>query len=154
MENKIENNVERKNNLVVLIIAGVLIFLVGGGLGIVFMQRGSQQIKIETASSLASKVVTSMVAYGKVENIDGKNITLSNLGDNLTISMADNAQVYSFTTPTTTDKNGKVTTGTPIQQTVKFGDIKIGDNVNVAIKLLPNGQMQGSSVIILPAISK
>ncbi|MGD0576647.1 MAG: hypothetical protein ABSA74_01050 [Candidatus Staskawiczbacteria bacterium] len=140
------NKKENKSKLVILIIVGVALFLIGGGLGIVSTQKGSQRTKIEATNSLSSKVVSSIIAYGQVKNIDGRNITLSNLDDNLTISIADNAQVYSFTTPVA-GKNGGTA---PVQQTVKFENIKIGDNVNVAIKLLPSGQLEGSSVIILP----
>lgn len=133
-----------KKQLAILIIVGVLVFLVGGGLGIISVQpKGFQKTKIEATNKLASRVISSIVAYGQIENIDGRNLTLSNFGDNLSILILDNAQVYSFTTPS-------VKNATPSQQTVKFENIKIGDKVNVAVKLLPNGQMQGSSVIILP----
>ena len=130
-----------KKQLVILIIAVIVAFVIGGGLGVALQSQGTQATKVEAVNSLASKVVTSMVAYGKVENIAGRNIALSNVGDNLTILMADNAQVYSFTTPKT---------GSPVQQTVSFSNIKVGDNVNIAIKLLPTGKMQGASVVILP----
>lgn len=151
MENKIENKVNNKKQSVILIVAGILIFLVGVGLGITLQNSNKAQArKVQAVNNLVSKVVSSIVAYGQVENIDGRNITLSNLGDNLVISIADNAQVYSFTTPVA-GKNGATA---PVQQTVKFEDIKIGDNVNVAVKLSPSGQMQGSSVIILPMSAK
>jgi hypothetical protein len=136
-----------KKQLSILIVAGVLIFLIGGGLGIFLIQGSSGRAKVEMANNLSSKVISSIIAYGQVKNINGRNITLSNLGDNLSILIANDAQVYAFVVPTDAGEN---TTASPVQQTVNFETIKIGDNVNVAVKILPNGQVQGTSVIILP----
>lgn len=141
---------DNKNQLVNFIIVGIVCFLLGGGIGIISMQNASQRTKIEAANSLSSKVVSSIVAYGQVKSINGRNITLSNLGDELSILIADNAQVYSFSAPVA-GKNGVVA---PVQQIIKFGDIKIGDSVNVSVKLLPSGQIQGTSIIILPPTAK
>jgi hypothetical protein len=135
-----------KKQLVILIVAGILILLVGVCLG-VFLQTQKVQIqKSAAANGLASKVVTSIVGYGQVKKIDGRNITLSNLGDNLTIAIINNAQVYSFAIPAGS-QNGAAA---PVQQEVSFGDIKVGDHVNIAVTLLPTGLLEGSSVIILP----
>lgn len=132
-----------KKQLIILISAGVLIFLIAGALGFVLgMPHGPQKAKIETATNLSSKVISSMVAYGQVKNIDGRNITLNNLGDDLTISISNTAQVYSFSVP-----EGATA---PVQKTIKFEDIKVGDKINATIKTLPNGQLEGESVIILP----
>lgn len=129
--------------LAILIIAGIVLVLLGGVAGVIFQAKFlSPQSK--SMNALSSKVISSIVAYGQVKNINGKNVTLSNLGDNLLISIADNAQVYSFTTPPGSAKNTA-----PVQQTGKFDDLKVGDNVNVAVKLLPTGQLEGVSVIIL-----
>jgi hypothetical protein len=135
--------VEKKSKLVILAVAGILLFLIGAALGFVLHTQNKIQVqKVEAINSLSSKVVSSMSASGKVKNISGRNITLTNLGDDLTITIADNAQIYSFTLKT----KGAAQT----QQTAKFGDIKVGDNINVAVKLSPTGQMQGASVVILP----
>jgi hypothetical protein len=132
-----------KKQLAILITSGIVIFLIGGISGIFLAGTvGPQKAKIETANNLSSKVVSSMVAYGQVKSISGKNITLSNLGDTLAIPIAGNAQLYSFSTVSST--------GVPVQQTIKFEEIKIGDKVNIAVKLLPDGKIQGTSVIVLP----
>jgi len=132
-----------KKQLVILIIAGIILFLAGMVLGMIYQANNTVQItKNQAINTLSSKVVSSINAYGTVAKIEGRNITLSNLGENLLISVADSARVYSFTV---SDK-----TSAPTQQAVSFGDIKIGDNVNVVLKLLPSGQTQGSSVVILP----
>lgn len=132
-----------KKQLITLIVVSVVLFLLGGALGVLLQgQMGPQKTKVAAVQSLSSKAISSVVAYGQVDSINGRDITLSNLGDSLTVSLLDNAQVYSFTT-----QKGSTA---PVQQTLKFENIKVGDKVNVAVKLLPTGQMQGSSVIILP----
>jgi flagellar basal body-associated protein FliL len=132
-----------KKQLTILIISGAVIFIIGVVAGI-FLGGivGPQKAKVAAANNLSSKVVSSMVVYGKVKSISGRNITLDNLGDTSTISIAASAPVYSFRT-----SEGVMA---KVQQIVKFGDIRIGDNVNISVKLLPSGQLQGSSVIVLP----
>lgn len=126
-----------KKQLVILIIAGALILLIGVGLGIIYQMNPSQQkIRTEASSILSTKVISSISAYGKVIKIEGKNITLSNLGDSLAVSITDSARIYSFINSA--------------QQAAEFEDIKVGDNVNAVLKLLPNSQYEGSSIIILP----
>ena len=62
-----------KKQQIILIIVGVLLFLLGLIVGIIFQQQGGvQSVKIETANNLLSKVVSSVTAYGKIENINGK----------------------------------------------------------------------------------
>jgi len=132
-----------KKQLVFLIVIGVLLFVLGGVLGVAYdTNKTPQQTKVKTVNSLSSKVVSSIVAYGQVVSIEGKNITLNNLGDNLVISIADNAKIYSLTIPS----GAKA----PVQSIGEFGDIKQGDSVNVNLKLLTDGQLEGSSVVILP----
>jgi hypothetical protein len=72
-----------------------------------------------------------------VTNINGRDISLSSLGDILTISLTNDARIFSFDTPSA-------------QQMVNLENIRIGDNVNISLKPLPDGKLQGSSVIILP----
>ena len=145
--NNIERKIYNKKQLIIFIIVGVLLFLIGGGLGVIStMQSQPVQTKTKTVNSLSSKVISSIVTYGQVKNINGRDITLSNLGDDLTISIASNAQIFSFTN----SSNGKTGVVAPTQQIVKFENIKIGDSANVVMKLLPSGQLEGSSVIILP----
>jgi hypothetical protein len=135
-----------KKQLVILIIAGIVIFLAGGAAGIVFEKQKIPTQKIEAADSLSSKVISSIVAYGEVKSINGRNITLSNLGTDLIITIAGNAPVYSFA-----NRSGSTA---PSQQTVAFSDIGKGDKINIALKVLTTGQVQGTSVIILESPGK
>jgi len=135
-----------------LIASGILLLAVGGILGAV-MQRShvSQQVKAESAQILGSKVISSISAFGKVSKIQDRDITLSSLGDVLSVDMPDTVRVYSFTVAPA-DKNGLSSTAK--QKIASFGDIKVGDSINANLKLLPTGKFQGVSVIILPSASK
>ncbi len=137
---------------IILFVIGAIFFVLGGGLGILYQSQKDvplppkEIVKIEAVQILSSKVIPSITAFGQVTNIEGKNITLTFGGDSLKVKVRDDAQFYLPAT-TTKDKDNK-----PIispQQTAKFSDIKIGNNVSVNLKLLPDGQIEGQVVIIL-----
>ena len=140
-----------------LIIAGLLIFVLGGGLG-VFYQTQKDTLSVETASkavveaktetdaltkTLTSKALSSITGSGQVTDIAGRNITLSSGGDSITFNLLGNAQILSFVA----DSTGKMT-----QQKVDFSQIKKGDNLSVNLKLLPDGTLEGQAVMILPLL--
>ena len=128
------------SNLVVILVVAVLFFVVGGSVGIFYqMQKDAPQLqKAESFNILSSKVVASIVAYGKVTAINGKSLTLSFNGSEMVISVAENAPIYAFLQGSTT------------QQKAAFGDIKAGNNVNVNLRVSPNGAIEGQTVIVLP----
>lgn len=133
-----------KTTLIVLMAISGLVFLVlGGGIGFLYKTlQISPQIKKTTAiiEALSSKTVLSTVAYGQVSKIEGRDITLSYDGDSIKISMAENTPVYSFVNDST---------GKSIQKKVDLKQIKIGDSLNITIKLLSDGQIQSQSALIL-----
>lgn len=134
--------------LTTLIVVAVLFLIVGGGVGMAYQtQKDSVKIKqvniMEPAfKGLSSKVIPSIVAYGQVTNIEGRNITLSYSGESLTVKIKDNANIYSFATAPGTK--------TASQEKANFSDIKKGDNLNISLKLLADGSLEGQSAIILP----
>ncbi|MCX6719555.1 MAG: hypothetical protein NTV36_00360 [Candidatus Staskawiczbacteria bacterium] len=133
----------------IIIIGGIAIFAVGVYLGTMYgISKTPAQKKVEVINKLYSKVITSVVAYGEVKNINGKDLTLNNLGEDLVISVADSAQIYSFIA--TPAKKGE----SPVQQLIKFSDIKKGDKVNATVRLSSDGKLEGLSVIVLPASAK
>ena len=125
------------------IIGALFFFVLGGGLGVYYASEaggvpGSKAaVKTQAVQTLSSKVIPSITAYGQVSKIDGKNITLNYGGDSLTIKLRDDAQIFFPSTATTP------------QKMAKFEDIKVGQNVSMNIKLLPDGQIEGQLVIIL-----
>jgi hypothetical protein len=134
-------------SIVLLVGAGILLLVFGVGLGVLYQNQQplSQTEKaVEAVKFLSSKTVPSIVAYGQVTKIDGRNITLFYSGDSITINMDANSQVYLFVNDST---------GKPVQKKVEFGEIKVGDNLNITLKLLVDGQLQGQSVFILSPAS-
>jgi len=132
-------------NLVLIIIIALVFFVLGGGAGVYFISQtpltkegAANQIALKT---LSSKVIPSIVAYGEVTNISGKNVTVAYAGDSATVAIANSAQVYSFIQ--------QAGSASPTQQKTDFAAIKKGDTLNIALKLLADGTLQGQSVIIL-----
>ena len=147
-----------KKNLISLIVIGVVFFIVGGGLGLMYQKQKDAQSqlpqnnkKVAAVQTLSSKVIPSITAYGQISKIDGRNLTLAFGGDSLTIKIRDDALVY-MPSKTTSDSSGKQII-TPQTQS-KFSDIKTGDNVSVNVKLLSDGQLEGQIVIILQSAKK
>jgi hypothetical protein len=142
------------NTTILFVIAGLVIFALGIGIGIFYQTRIQlsnpaiqKAVQIQpTVNILTSKVVQSITAFGSVEKIDGKNLTLTYGGDQITVNISANAQIYS-STPTTNAKTGNLISGVP--QLVSFGTIKIGDQLTVNLQILPNGQLQANSIYIL-----
>lgn len=135
----------KASSIVILLVIAVILLSVGMGLGI-FYQIKKDGPKTERANlllkQLSSNVIPSVAAYGKVASIDGKKITLSASGENLVVGVSDSSQFYSFVTDST---------GGSVQQAAKFEDIKVGDNLNISMKILSDGQLESQAVIILPS---
>ena len=137
-----------------LIIGAVFIFVLGGGIGVLYQtQQSAPQVeKLQTIEAsikgLSSKVIPSINAYGQVTKIEGRNITLDFKGEILTLKIKDDAQILSFVKLVSSEEN---TSGIDNQQT-DFEEIKNGDNLNISIKFLPEGTLEGQSVIILPTV--
>lgn len=139
-----------KTALIFLAVVGVIIFILGFGLGILYEIKTPAFQKIKTAEPtinvLSSKVVQTANAFGEVKNITGNNVTLTYLGDEITMNIANNAQVF-LAIPQKDPKTGNLLTGIPIVG--KFTDIKIGDQISVTFKIDPlNGQINGNQIYI------
>jgi len=130
---------EKKIAVIVPIIAALII---GGAIGVYFQfQKDAPKLNIarNVIKSLSSKTVPSIVAFGKASKIEGRNITLDYNGDTITIGISDDAQIYTSSNQTA----GATPTASLLE------NIKIGDDLSVNLKVLPDGQLQGQSVIIL-----
>lgn len=135
------------------VIGAIVVFILGGGVGVLYQNQQvapsqKNQTMEATIKTLSSKAVPSIVAFGQATKIDGKNITLSLNGDSITISVNDDAQIYSLAQQVATG------TGAPIPQTqqkVEFKDIKTGDNLNISLKVLSDGQLKGERILIFPS---
>lgn len=94
----------------------------------------------------SSKVIPSIVAYGQVASISDKVVTLAYGTESLAIPIREDAKIYSFVTSASQQ-------GPPEQKKAELKDIKIGDNLNVSLRILPDGGIEGVSVIIFPSVS-
>lgn len=128
--------------VLLLVISGLVIFVLGFGLGIFYMSKSAKVAEAEkikpTINILSSKVVQTATAFGAVKKIDGRNITLSYAGEEATISVKNDAQVFS-----SVPVNGVA----KISQAI-FGDIKIGDNVSITFNIGSDGKVEGNGVYI------
>ena len=142
--------------ILLIIIGGIAIFVLGGGLGVLYqIQKDVSQIeKLQAMESvlkvtnsalkvkesmlkgLSSKVVTSMVAQGEVVKIEGENITVRNNGETLIVSIGNNSKIYSIAKKVALNPK----------------DIKVGDNLSITFKLLPEGQLDGQLILIDPLL--
>jgi len=116
----------------------VLSLVVGGVIGAVYQQqKDASQIKQTTSTmgSLSSKVVSAVVTYGTITNIDSsRNIILSYKGDTMTIAIEEEAKIYAY-------ENS-------VKKEVQFQSIKVGDLVNIATTVSADGQFKGNMVVI------
>jgi len=137
-----------KTLLIILsIISALIILFIGIEIGIAYQaQKISAQQKTtqekETSAlvkQLSSNVIAIIAASGKVTNINGKNITLSNGGDSITIKFVDSVLVSTFFTDSK---------GIPTAQQSNFGQIKVGDSISADAKMLSDGTLSGQDITI------
>jgi len=152
-----------KNNplIIILLIIGVIVILAVGCLGGILFQTQKTALQLEKMSKLievmSSKIIPSVVAVGKVTNISGRTVTLeahTNEEKPLTIfiKIANDAKLTSFVF-STAGEEGEGVLGAPTQEEIEFEDIKVGSNVNVSLKILPDASFEGISVIVFPSLS-
>lgn len=133
----------RVASLVLFVIIITIFFALGGGLGIFYQSQkggGGEGVSANILKNLNSKAVPSIIAYGQVTKIEGRNVTLSFNGDSVTVKVSDSASINSFV---------KDSAGATTQQKKDFSQIKNGDTLSINVKLLSDGNLQGESVIIL-----
>jgi hypothetical protein len=132
-----------KASLIVLSVVMVLAALgLGGGVGVLYQtQKDAPQISraTELVKKLTSKALPSIVAYGQIINIEGKNLKLSFNGEDVTVKISDTAAVTSFNT----DSQGKTS-----QQNLDFSQVKLGQTVSINTRVLLDGQLQGEAIMI------
>jgi len=140
----------KKETLIAIVIIGGLILLgIGYSVGLSSGQTAVKAVKAPLAELLASKVIGSLttIASGEVTEIAGRNLTLSAEGDTLTIFIREDVPIYQEALPEET------ITGAPrpvIREEIEFGEIKVGDQVDISCQLKADASLEGIEVIILP----
>jgi len=146
--------------IVIIVLIGGAILLGAGYLAGVSLEKERTAPDLEKLEKLEKinnvlnsfnslKVIPSIVAFGEVTEISGRTVTLTYGAENLPIKIKENAKISSLTALVPDVEGGQVV---PEQKTVEFKDIKIGDNLNVSLRLLPEGELEGLSVIIFPPL--
>lgn len=120
-----------------LAIIMILSFSIGVAIG-TFLQFQNNFDKLAFPSTivktLSSKVISTIMIYGIVENISDRNITLTNQGESMTIGINTIGKVY--------------TRENDVTEEIRFEDIKIGDTLNINASILPEGNLEGDIVYI------
>ena len=133
-----------KKGQITSIIIGILI-LIGLFSGFSYW-LGQKSIKLEKEITvpdfLTSKVIQkwSAVASGKVIEISGRTLTLRKSEDILIIPISETARIYLFN-PEGIEMEEKL-------QEIQFGEIGVGDEVNIQI-VIKEGNIEGDTVTIL-----
>ncbi|OGZ70710.1 MAG: hypothetical protein A3F47_01895 [Candidatus Staskawiczbacteria bacterium RIFCSPHIGHO2_12_FULL_38_11] len=133
-------------NIIIAVVSGIIILIIGFSLGFWYKsisqpKNVAQEIP-EAVKVISSKVTPSITAYGVITKIDGKNITINNEGDIMTITARDDVKIYAFSS--TTGKSQEIT----------LNDLKIGDKLSVNIKVSDSGQVDAYTIIVLPPVVK
>jgi len=126
------------------LLTGISVMLLYKDASLGFNQQTSEENlkNTETVKLLSSKVVSSIMAYGEVQSIDEKNITLSFSGENIVIKLADDVQILTLSTGGDKKSN---------YQPYLLSQIKKNYNVTVDLNLLTNGTLQGQVITVLPS---
>jgi len=135
-----------KKTLIISLSAGLIVLiLVGVSISYLFKLQAEKDTNNQnpfdqefssqqSTQALSSNTIISVVAFGKVSNIDGLNVTLTNRGDSITILFPDSAEItYSNIA---SDQSVKL---------INFNEIKIGDELNVNLKISQDGAIQATS---------
>jgi len=149
----------KKTNVVIIaIVVGLICLGVGYGVGLSSakkaMKGAMEGAKIETptatplADLLSSKVIKGLTttATGEVSAISGRNLTLGNDGDTLTISIRGDAPIYQIIPPA---EEATLVPQPVTRKEIKFEEIKVGDKVNISSELKADGSLEGIDVAVL-----
>lgn len=124
---------QNKKIILTALLAGSAIIVFGAGFWLGDGSSG-QSAKSSVISALRSKAVPSIMAYGKVAEINGNKITLTAEEEKIEVIIEESAVVQTFNQ--SAYKNGQ------------FSDIKIGDILSMALVISPENKLEAKSVTI------
>ncbi len=134
-----------------LTILALVIFFAGMGLGVLYKTQQDAAVPVNSRSTdkmvsavkaLSSKLIPPTIAFGQVSKIEGRNIVLSFNGESIIFEVNDNTQIFDAS-----PGNGNAA-GTP--KPLILTDIKKGDYLNVAFKVLSDGTIEAQSIYVVP----
>ena len=123
--------------VIVLIVAGLGFgLLIGGYIGGTLCQQGKNKPLENAIDPLkclgSSKIISAVSASGEVTKISGRTVTLSNGIENFPVIINEDTPIYSLISGVKSS----------------FEAIKVGDNLDVNIKVLSNDQLVIFGIII------
>jgi hypothetical protein len=142
MSKKIKDThfLQGRNRLYVVIIGLALILLfVGYLLGVASYEykNRAKELKLKNViTTLGSDVVPSIISYGKVVSINGREIVMAFNEDKIRIKVKDDAKIHMLSGKLNGDQ-------TPFD----FNQIKVGDMLNIDVSVDHGGNFIGNSVI-------
>jgi hypothetical protein len=129
---------DKTKSITTLVTAIILSFVLGALAGVFYQkQKSDPQIKSTagTIQKLSSRVVNAIVTYGTITSVDNnRNVTLSYDGESMMMSIAQDAKVYVYENNT--------------RKEISFGDVKVGDSVNITAALDAAGNVVGNMIVI------
>ncbi len=122
-----------KKKIIILISISILFLIVGFLFGKIYqIQKGNFQLEY-LISSLNSDVIPSIISYGKVTEINGRNITIAFNDSLIVVYVKEDIPIYKI--------NGR-------QEEINFEQIKVGDELNVELKInIESENFEAESVI-------
>jgi|GEM_PF-5423378 len=138
---------KEKKNVLMLLVLGLVIFLLGGAVGMNLSNSTNSfqgQKSEELLKTLSSPIIVSVVAYGNVQKIEGRNLTILSLTgeEKLTVFVKEGAQISMMASPASGGEMGK-------EKRLALSDIKPGQWVNVIMRVSPEGRLEAEMVTIL-----
>lgn len=124
---------------IIIIATGFMLLFVGYifGMGIYSQKNQNQELKIKNMiSALTSDVVPSIVSYGKVVSINGRELVIAFNEAQIKVKVKEGATVHLLSEKINGDKS-------PFD----FSQIKVGDMLNIDLTIDQDGNFVGDSVI-------
>jgi|GEM_PF-1445734 len=145
---------QKKNLIITIIIVLVLIglsFSYGYSLRerTLPVQEESKLVKLEKSKVIQSWIIT---ATGKIIEISDRTLTLTAEEESLAIPIKENAKIISLSVaeiPTEFIEGAPIKTE---EKEIKFEDLKVGDKVSIVAELKPSGELEGTTVSVLPEL--
>ncbi len=139
----------KKETLIIIAVVGGLVLLgIGFSLGLNLGKKAMEGTKVEAPLTdlLESKVITGLTtaASGEVAEISGRNLTLNNEGDTLTILIREDAFIYRLVLP---EEVAEVPQPV-VREEIEFGEIKIGDRISISCELKADASLEGIDVTV------
>jgi DNA polymerase III alpha subunit (gram-positive type) len=132
-----------KTNTIILVLIGVVLFSVGGGLGIIYQEQKTFSDNEENqtpVNNLISKAVLFVAVQGEVIDINDKTLVVSREGETTRVFLKED---FVLNAPYLLNKENKN----------NLENINIGDFLNIEAKILKNGELEGQSVAIIKRVN-